>query len=171
MNSTAESAARPDAFIWRIRVYYEDTDMGGIVFYANYLKYFERARTEWLRACGVSQRALTEASGTMFVVRSTALDYHAPARLDDWIEIETRVGRIGRASVDFDQQAWCEGTLLAGGTIRVGCVDRTTMKPAAIPSDTFAALNGGASSGAPVARRKTDNGADQSPLAPAREYS
>src|ERR1700761_2877999 len=112
MNSTAESAARPDAFIWRIRVYYEDTDMGGIVFYANYLKYFERARTEWLRARGVSQRALTEASGTMFVVRSTALDYHAPARLDDWIEIETRVGRIGRASVDFDQQAWCEGTLL-----------------------------------------------------------
>jgi acyl-CoA thioester hydrolase len=143
MNSTAESAARPEAFIWRIRVYFEDTDMGGIVFYANYLKYFERARTEWLRACGVSQRALTEASGTMFVVRGTALDYRAPARLDDWIEIETQVGRIGRASVDFEQQAWCEGKLLAGGSIRVGCVDRATMKPAAIPSDTFAALNRG----------------------------
>ncbi|CAB3786473.1 tol-pal system-associated acyl-CoA thioesterase [Pararobbsia alpina] len=149
MNSIAQSAARPDAFVWRIRVYFEDTDMGGIVFYANYLKYFERARTEWLRACGVSQRALTEASGTMFVVRGTALDYHAPARLDDWLEITTRVGRIGRASVDFEQQAWCEGKLLAGGTIRVGCVDRTTMKPAAIPSDTFAALNVGPSMGPP----------------------
>ena len=68
-------------FVWPIRVYYEDTDAGGIVFYANYLKFFERARTEWLRACGVDQRKLAEESGALFVVRSTALDYRAPARL------------------------------------------------------------------------------------------
>jgi acyl-CoA thioester hydrolase len=143
MNLPAEPDTRPTAFLWPIRVYFEDTDTGGIVFYANYLKYFERARTEWLRACGVSQRVLGESSGTMFVVRSTAVDYRAPARLDDEIEIRSVASRIGRASVDFDQQAWCEGTLLASGTIRVGCVDRATMKPAPIPAIALEALQTG----------------------------
>ncbi len=143
MNLPAEPDTRPATFVWPIRVYFEDTDMGGIVFYANYLKYFERARTEWLRACGIGQRALGEANGTMFVVRSTAVDYRAPARLDDEIKVTSCASRIGRASVDFEQQAWCEGILLASGTIRVGCVDRTTMKPAAIPPGTLEALVAG----------------------------
>jgi acyl-CoA thioester hydrolase len=143
MNLSAEPDTRPGTFVWPIRVYFEDTDMGGIVFYANYLKYFERARTEWLRACGINQGALTEASGTMFVVRSTAVDYRAPARLDDRIEVTSHPSRIGRASVDFDQQAWCNGNLLATGTIRVGCVDRATMKPAAIPPEVLDALTAG----------------------------
>jgi acyl-CoA thioester hydrolase len=143
MNLPAEPNARPEAFVWPIRVYFEDTDMGGIVFYANYLKYFERARTEWLRACGITQSVLTQTYGTMFVVRSTAVDYRAPARLDDKVEIYSVASRIGRASVDFDQQAWCAGTLLATGSIRVGCVERDSMKPAAISPDVLEALQTG----------------------------
>ena len=95
-------------FTWTIRVYYEDTDTGGIVFYANYLKFFERARTEWLRAAGVGQQALAENQQVMFVVRSTALDYHAPARLDDELIVSVVVERRGGASVQFFQDAWRE---------------------------------------------------------------
>ena len=143
MNVPAVPNTRPEAFIWPIRVYFEDTDTGGIVFYANYLKFFERARTEWLRACGIEQSALSDTNGTMFVVRSTAVDYRAPARLDDQIEIRSVASRIGRASVDFDQEAWCAGTLLATGTIRVGCVDRASLKPAALPPRVVDALHAG----------------------------
>jgi acyl-CoA thioester hydrolase len=138
-------------FTWPIRVYYEDTDAGGIVFYANYLKFFERARTEWLRACGVDQARLADEAGAIFIVRSTALDYRAPARLDDIVTVVSRIERLGRASVDFAQEAWREGTLLATGSIRVGCVDRTAIKPTAIPPPVLAALRRGpAPSGADV---------------------
>ncbi|BCF89519.1 esterase/thioesterase [Paraburkholderia caribensis] len=140
MNMSDSQSGAPIGFIWPIRVYYEDTDAGGIVFYANYLKFFERARTEWLRACGVDQRKLAEESGALFVVRSTALDYLAPARLDDMLRIVSRIERLGRASVDFAQEAWRDDTLLATGTIRVGCVDSKSMKPAAIPPPVHAAL-------------------------------
>ncbi|MGF6530691.1 MULTISPECIES: tol-pal system-associated acyl-CoA thioesterase [Paraburkholderia] len=153
------SPSEPDAgigFIWPIRVYYEDTDAGGIVFYANYLKFFERARTEWLRACGVEQDRLVQETGALFIVRSTALDYLAPARLDDLVKIVSRPERIGRASVDFFQEAWREGTLLATGTIRVGCVDRVTLRPAAIPASVLAALRRGAD--VSMCNVSTDNG-------------
>lgn len=128
------------AFRWPVRVYYEDTDTGGIVFYANYLKFFERARTEWLRAAGIGQQALAEQARRMFVVKSTALDYHAPARLDDHLEITVDVQKLGRASVTFHQEAWLAGgdapRLLCSGSIRVGCVDTLTLRPDAIPADT-----------------------------------
>ena len=140
MNMSDSQSGAEIGFVWPIRVYYEDTDAGGIVFYANYLKFFERARTEWLRACGVDQRKLAEESGALFVVRSTALDYLAPARLDDMLRIVSRIERLGRASVDFAQEAWRDDTLLATGTIRVGCVDSKSMKPAAIPPPVQAAL-------------------------------
>lgn len=136
-------SSRPEAefgFIWPIRVYYEDTDAGGIVFYANYLKYFERARTEWLRACGVDQCRLEREAGIIFVVRRTALDYHAPARLDDMLTIASRIDRLGRASVDFVQEARCADRLLAAGSIRVACVERAALKPAPLPADVRAAL-------------------------------
>ncbi|CAN7233052.1 tol-pal system-associated acyl-CoA thioesterase [Trinickia sp. LjRoot230] len=136
-------SSRPEAefgFIWPIRVYYEDTDAGGIVFYANYLKYFERARTEWLRACGVDQCRLERETGIIFVVRRTALDYHAPARLDDMLTIASRIDRLGRASVDFVQEARCADRLLAAGSIRVACVERAALKPAPLPADVRAAL-------------------------------
>src|SRR6476469_4645766 len=92
-------------FQWPVRVYYEDTDTGGIVFYANYLKFFERARTEWLRAGGFNQSALAEAFGIIFVVMQTAVDYHAPARLDNELKLSVRVEKCGRASVEFFQEA------------------------------------------------------------------
>src|SRR3712207_1993111 len=93
-------------FAWKVRVYYEDTDTGGVVFYANYLKFFERARTEWLRAAGIGQQRLLERHGVMFVVKSTAVDYHAPAKLDDELKLTVVVEKLGRASVQFVQQAW-----------------------------------------------------------------
>jgi acyl-CoA thioester hydrolase len=128
---------------WPIRVYYEDTDAGGIVFYANYLKFFERARTEWLRACGIEQCRLASETGALFIVRNTALDYRAPARLDDVLTIVSRVERLGRASVEFEQEAWRDDTLLATGTVRVGCVDATALRPTAIPPSVLAALRRG----------------------------
>nr|WP_230975213.1 tol-pal system-associated acyl-CoA thioesterase [Burkholderia stagnalis] len=133
----------PSGFAWPVRVYYEDTDAGGIVFYANYLKFFERARTEWLRACGIDQRRLADETGAIFIVRSTALDYRAPARLDDTLAITSRPGRIGRASVEFMQEAWRGETLLVSGHIRIGCVDRDGIRPAPIPSGVLDALQRG----------------------------
>ena len=128
-------------FTWALRVYYEDTDAGGVVFYANYLKFFERARTEWLRACGADQSALASASGLIFIVRSTAVDYRSPARLDDTVCVLSRIERMGRASVDFVQSAHRGDTLLATGSIRVGCVARDTFKPSAIPEHMRHALS------------------------------
>lgn len=122
-------------FNWEVRAYYEDTDAGGIVFYANYLKFFERARTEWLRAAGIGQERLMREDGRMFVVRSTAVDYHRPARLDDLLEISVVVEKMGRASVDFYQEARRKGhaDVLCSGRIRVACVALTTLRPSAIP--------------------------------------
>ena len=93
-------------FIWPVRVYYEDTDAGGIVFYANYLKFFERARTEWLRSGGIDQSSLAASENLMFVVMHTAVDYHSPAKLDNELKLSVVVERLGRASVEFVQQAW-----------------------------------------------------------------
>ncbi len=140
--STLQPGAGAD-FVWSIRVYYEDTDAGGIVFYANYLKFFERARTEWLRACGVDQQKLADDANALFVVCSTALDYRAPARLDDMITIVSRIERIGRASVEFMQEARCGETLLVTGRIRVGCVERGTLRASAIPAHVHEALRRG----------------------------
>jgi acyl-CoA thioester hydrolase len=121
------------AFNWNIRVYYEDTDAGGVVFYANYLKFFERARTEWLRAAGVGQQALLESHGVLFVVKSTAVEYHAPAKLDDELIVTVTVERLGRASIQFIQETWRGDSLLATGRIRGACVDSVSFRPCAIP--------------------------------------
>ncbi|WP_334189710.1 tol-pal system-associated acyl-CoA thioesterase [Noviherbaspirillum sp.] len=135
----------PADFTWNVRVYYEDTDTGGIVFYANYLKFFERARTEWLRAAGIGQQALTESHHAMFVVKSTAVDYHAPAKLDDELKLTVVVERLGRASVQFFQEAWrmTEGRwqLLSSGRIKIACVDTRTFRPRAIPDDVLARID------------------------------
>lgn len=128
-------------FSWTLRVYFEDTDAGGVVFYANYLKFFERARTEWLRAAGVGQQSMTAAHGVVFVVKSTAVDYHMPARLDDELKLTVVVERFGRASVQFVQEAWriggAEPELLSTGRIKVGCVDLSTFRPSPIPEDVL----------------------------------
>jgi acyl-CoA thioester hydrolase len=130
----------PTEFRFPLRVYWEDTDAGGVVFYANYLKFFERARTEWLRSLGFSQEALRRDAGLMFVVADTSVQYRAPARLDDWLDITVRTapngphgGPRGRAAMTLEQQAWRGAELLAEGRIRIGCVSTTTWRPCRIP--------------------------------------
>jgi acyl-CoA thioester hydrolase len=124
-------------FVWPVRVYWEDTDAGGIVFYANYLKFFERARTEWLRSLGIEQRALRDTTGGIFVVSETRLRFHKPARLDDELIVTAWPLDVGRASMTIQQQAYLkspsENILLCEGSIRVGWVDATSYKPARIP--------------------------------------
>jgi acyl-CoA thioester hydrolase len=131
-------------FVFPIRIYWEDTDAGGIVFYANYLKFFERARTEWLRSLGIQQQSLKEQSGGMFVVSETQIKYFSPARLDDLLEVTAQTAEAGRASLVLAQQAWLpldgERKLLAEGTIRIGWVDRNTLKPGRIPAAILEAL-------------------------------
>jgi acyl-CoA thioester hydrolase len=129
-----------DPFRHRLRVYWEDTDAGGVVFYANYLKFFERARTEWLRGLGVGQQALREATGTIFVVAETALKYHRPARLDDLLDVSCTLAEAGRATLTVAQAAWRGGELLAEGTIRIGCVDAGTFRPVRIPTPILEAI-------------------------------
>jgi acyl-CoA thioester hydrolase len=131
----------PSAFTWAVRVYYEDTDAGGIVFYANYLKFFERARTEWLRAAGVGQQELLEREGACFVVKNISLDYHSPARLDDELSLTLTVEKLGRASVQFAQQAWRGEQLLVSALVKVGCVDAASMRPRSLPDDSAAKMH------------------------------
>ncbi|WAW10727.1 tol-pal system-associated acyl-CoA thioesterase [Oxalobacter vibrioformis] len=121
-------------FEWPLRVYIEDTDMGGVVFYANYLKFFERARTEWLRSLGVSQQMLMDEYSQIFVVGRLSVDYIKSARLDDALRITVEVERMGKASVHFSQKAWCGDTLLASGLIQIVSVSLPQMRPVAIPS-------------------------------------
>jgi acyl-CoA thioester hydrolase len=133
--------AAAQAFTWPVRVYWEDTDAGGIVFYANYLKFFERARTEWLRSLGVGQLGLLSRTGGMFVVLETSVRYLKPARLDDELLVTAEVLEWGRASLIIAQQARQPGgTLLCEGTIRIGWVESGTLRPARIPGDIVDAL-------------------------------
>ena len=136
--SIATPAAPP--FRHTLRVYWEDTDAGGVVFYANYLKFFERARTEWLRHLGVGQQALREATGVIFVVTETQLRYLAPARLDDRLDVTVALRQRGPASMTLAQQAWRSGTLLCEGDIRIGCVDEGTFRPRRIPNEVTRTL-------------------------------
>jgi acyl-CoA thioester hydrolase len=133
-------------FTWPVRVYWEDTDAGGIVFYANYLKYFERARTEWLRALGLSQHELRQSTGGMFVVSEASLKYHRPARLDDELLVTAEVTQMGRSSLTMAQQVLLraapleEPALLCAGQVRIGWVDGARLKPARIPDFLMQAL-------------------------------
>ena len=128
-------------FNWNVRVYYEDTDAGGIVYYANYLKFFERARTEWLRAIDVGQHALLQEHDAMFVVKNVSADYHAPARLDDVLKLTLKIEKLGRASILFVQQAWCGDVLLNTARVKVGCVD-SALRPRAVPPAVAAKMAG-----------------------------
>lgn len=129
----------PD-FCHPLRVYWEDTDAGGVVFFANYLKFFERARTEWLRAQGFGQERLRTDTGAIFVVADTSVRYFIPARLDDELQITVRIADAGRATLTFEQQAWRNDALLAQGSFRIGCVDAGTFKPRRIPTELLQAI-------------------------------
>jgi acyl-CoA thioester hydrolase len=120
-------------FTWRTRVYWEDTDGGGVVYYANYLKFMERARTEWLRSLGHSQQEIAEESGLVFAVAEARVNYRKPARLDDELVISCVPVPEGRASIRFKQHITRDGAPIADGEVRVVCVDAKSFRPRALP--------------------------------------
>ena len=127
-------------FAWPVRVYYEDTDAQGVVYYANYFRYTERARTEWLRSLGVDQSRLLDESRRMFVVASVAADFVMPARFNDELIVTAALDKLSRASFDIEQSVYREasdGTLLFRCSVRVALLDADTLKPQRIPKDLF----------------------------------
>lgn len=132
--ATKDPAGTTD-FEWRLRVYYEDTDAGGIVYYANYLRFFERARTEWLRSKGISSSELARNDGVQFVVRSLSIEYKFPAKLDDELTLSLKILKTRHASMDLEQQAHVNGSdnLLAGATLKIACIRCSDGNPAAMP--------------------------------------
>ena len=147
-SAVREATSVGATFQWPVRVYWEDTDAGGIVFYANYLKFFERSRTEWLRSLGIQQQSLKDSSGCMFVVTDATLRYHRPARLDDELVVTASMIDIGRASMTLKQQALLKSeraehppaTLLCEGLIRIGWVHGASLKPRRIPASILDSL-------------------------------
>ncbi len=121
-------------FAWPVRVYVEDTDFGGVVFYANYLKYFERARTEFLRAMGVSQQSMVDAHRVIFVVTHISVDYRAPARMDEELMVTAVPVKKGRASLSFLQEVRRGPDLLVTAQVNVACVGIDSMRPQPMPN-------------------------------------
>ena len=123
-------------FKWQVRVYYEDTDSGGVVYYANYLRFMERARTEWMRELGFEQDRLLEDTGLLFAVRSASLEFKSPARFNDLLEVTAGVVKRGRASITLHQDIFrhgAPGDVLCSGTVKIACLDAATFKPKPIP--------------------------------------
>lgn len=149
MHPTALHPAE-NVFTWPVRVYWEDTDAGGIVFYANYLKFFERARTEWLRAKGVEQRQLQQDLGCIFVVSDVQLKYLRSARLDDQLLVTAHLSELGRSSFTIQQEARLVSAdadsatpvVLCTGSVRIGWINAQTSKPTRIPPELQQALQG-----------------------------
>ena len=129
-------------FTWPIRVYYEDTDSGGVVYYANYLKFMERARTEWLRSLGFEQDSLRDQEGVLFAVSRVSLDLRQPARFNDPLRVGVRVKTRGRASLTLEQEIKGEPdeSLLCYGEVKVVCVDAVRFRPRAIPKSILAVI-------------------------------
>lgn len=122
-------------FHWPIRIYYEDTDSGGVVYYANYLRFFERARTEMLRSKGFEQDQLIAEQNLIFAVRSVQVDYLKPARFNEQLEVSTEISSIKRVSLYFEQTISRDQQVLCKGSIRVVCLDAVNLKPKAIPDN------------------------------------
>jgi acyl-CoA thioester hydrolase len=133
MTPVSKTARR--SFSFPVRVYYEDTDMAGIVYYAGYLRFLERGRTEWLRALGIGQFHLAQEAGIAFAVRSLNIEYLKPARLDDMLGVITELESPGRAQVTLRQRIERDGEVLIEATVRVACIDARKMKPVALPEE------------------------------------
>ncbi len=116
-------------FIWPVRVYYEDTDHGGVVYHANYVKFMERARTEWLRDRGVEQDLLSAEQGLVFAIRDIQLTFHRPARYNDALQVSVALERCGSASADFYQQVRCGSEILCEGRVRLASLQTGSFKP------------------------------------------
>lgn len=130
-------------FTFPIRVYYEDTDLGGVVYYANYLRFMERARTEWLRALGFEQDELIERQGIIFAVRSVQLDFLKPARFNELLQVTVALARPGRASLTLRQRVQRGDLVLCEGEVKIACLDAKTFTPCAMPDSIAARLTAG----------------------------
>ena len=128
------------SFNWPVRVYFEDTDSGGIVYYASYLKFMERARTEWLRGRGIDVEELARKDRVLFAVRSLELDYRQPARLSDALRVSVVLERARRASLELWQEVTREGQSLCAGRLRLACLDADTLRPRKIPNTILTEL-------------------------------
>ena len=131
-------------FSWPVRVYWEDTDGGGVVYYANYLRFLERARTEWLRSLGFVQTELAKDPGIMFVVASVNIDYRRPARLDDSLTILCACEQESAACLRFDQRILRDEELLVTASVRVACLDAASFRPKRLPAAIVEAIAAGA---------------------------
>jgi acyl-CoA thioester hydrolase len=119
---------------WPVRVYYEDTDAGGVVYHASYLRYLERARTEWLRALGYAQAQLKQEQSLVFTVVGMTLQFLKPARLDDLLQVRSQVQVSGGASVQFEQQILRDADQIVSASVRVACLDAVTFRPRRLPA-------------------------------------
>ncbi len=124
-------------FCWPVRVYYEDTDSGGVVYYANYLKFMERCRTEWLRDLGFEQDHLIAHEKIIFAVRSVTVNYHKPAHFNDALTVTVTVQKSGKVSINFKQAIWRGDELLCEGIVRLASLDVNTMRPKALPKEIY----------------------------------
>ena len=134
------TAAEKKRFEWPVRVYYEDTDAQGVVYYANYFRFLERARTEWLRSLGVDMVALMEQDRRIFVVAEVQARFLAPARLSDELTVTARLTNLTRVSFDIEQNIFrgtVEGDVLMQGSVKAAYLDADTMRPKRIPSSIF----------------------------------
>lgn len=127
-----------ETFTWPVRVYYEDTDAGGVVYYANYLKFMERARTEWLRALGFEQDDLRARHNLLFVVSRIRADFRLPVRFNELLDVTVRISRRGRASMELVQEVLRGGdTVVCTAEVRIACIDADRFRPRPIPSAVF----------------------------------
>jgi acyl-CoA thioester hydrolase len=132
-----------ESFSIPVRVYYEDTDAGGVVYYANYLKFMERARTEWLRHLGFEQDELLEREGVLFAVRSVRLEFEQPARFNDALDITAQVTRRGGASLTFVQEVRRAHVTLCRGEIKIACLEAASFRPRPIPANIIFGIDNG----------------------------
>ena len=132
-------------FTWTVRVYYEDTDAGGVVYHAKYLNFFERARTEWLRSCGINQRELVKKNGIVFTIRRMAIDFVRPAMLDDELEIGVSLKQLNGASIQLNQSMikTGDGEEIAQAEVLVACIDAKRMTPVRIPKQIMTEIRDG----------------------------
>ncbi|MFZ3087352.1 MAG: tol-pal system-associated acyl-CoA thioesterase [Methylotenera sp.] len=127
-------------FTWPIRVYYEDTDAGGVVYHSNYLNFMERARTEWLRSLGFEQPQVKAELGIIIVVHSLSVDFKSPAYFNDMLEIHCQITKVGRGSIEMEQKITREHALLIKAEVKLAFVNADTFKPVGIPANMKAAM-------------------------------
>ena len=134
------TAENENEFLWPIRVYYEDTDAGGVVYHTNYIKFMERARTEWLRSLGFEQDELRDDHGVIFAVRSVQADYNLPAKFNDELMVSCKVIKFGKASITIEQEVMRKNNILCKGIIKVASLDNKSFRPKAMPESLYEKL-------------------------------